>query len=80
MAKIKVEIDGAREIAADMRNVEPLLARNLKPAVSKGALNVKEDLAEKMKASPHFKGFGGTKPAMSYDLDDDGFGAEIGPE
>ena len=45
MASVKIEVDGAREIAVDMRNAEPILARRLKPAVSKGALNVKNDLA-----------------------------------
>ena len=77
MASVKIEVDGAREIAVDMRNAEPILARRLKPAVSKGALNVKNDLAAEMRKS---KSFGMVAKAISYDLDDDGYGAEIGPE
>ena len=77
MASVKIEVDGARELAVDMRNVEPLLARRLKPAVSKGAQNIKQDLAGKMRES---RSFGVVAQAISYDLDDDGYGAEIGPE
>ena len=77
MASVRVEVDGARELAVDMRNVEPLLARRLKPAVSKGAQNIKQDLAGKMRES---RSFGVVAQAISYDLDDDGYGAEIGPE
>ena len=77
MASVKIEVDGAREIAVDMRNAEPILARRLKPAVSKGALNIKNDLAAEMRKS---KSFGMVAKAISYDLDDDGYGAEIGPE
>ena len=77
MASVKIEVDVARELAVDMRNVEPLLARRLKPAVSKGAQNIKQDLAGKMRES---RSFGVVAQAISYDLDDDGYGAEIGPE
>ena len=77
MASVRIEVEGARELAVDMRNAEPLLARRLKPAVSKGAQNIKQDLAGKMRES---RSFGAVAKAINYDLDDDGYGAEIGPE
>ena len=75
MAGIKIDTSELRTLAADMQQVEPRLARRLKPAVNTGAAKIKADLTAQMKSSRHFKGFA----AIGYDLDPDGFGAEIGP-
>ena len=76
MAGIEIDTSEVRELVADMRQVEPRLARRLRPTVTKGALNIRRDLRRQMGSSRHFKGFAD----ISYDLDPDGFGAEIGPD
>ena len=76
MAGIEIDTSEVRELAMDMRQVDARLARHLKPIVSKGALNIKNQLRKEMAGSQHFKG---AASAISYDLLDGGFTAEIGP-
>lgn len=70
-----VEITGAREIIADLSNVDARLRPNIAAVVKKGATNIKDDLQTQARKSRHFKGFA---PGISYDMVDD-FEAEIGP-
>lgn len=72
---IQIDVAEVRQLAHDMRGVEPLLARHLKPAVAKGALNIKNQLRDEAAESGHFR----FAQSISYDLIDNGFGAEIGP-
>lgn len=72
---IEFDMSEVRELIHDMRGVEPALARHLKPAVAKGALNIKNQLRDEMGQSAHFR----AADSISFDLIDDGYGAEIGP-
>ena len=74
---IEIDTSEVRELIADMSAVDSRLARHLKPVVAKGAQNIKAQLRSEMAASKHFKS---AARSISYDIDDDGFGAEIGPE
>ena len=81
MAKIEIDTSELRTLQADMTKVDSRLARHLRPVVSKGALNIKETLREEMSESgPGGVGFAPVTKAINYDLDDDGYGALIGPE
>ena len=81
MAKVEIDTSEVRALQADMTKVDSRLARHLRPVVSKGALNIKETLREEMsESSGGGKGFAPVTRAISYDLDDDGYGAVIGPE
>jgi hypothetical protein len=57
----------------------PAILPKVRPVVSKGALNIKNQLRAEAERSPHFKGLAWT---VSYDITDgpDGVEAEIGPE
>lgn len=62
-----------RAFAAELRaagDVQP----EVEKVLFKGAMNIKKDLQEKMRASTHFKGAAG---AISFDIR--GLSAEIGP-
>lgn len=65
-----------RAFAAEVRNASHMAGRQIRPVVNKGALNIKNQLRDEMASSRHFKG---VASAISYDLDPDSFGAEIGP-
>lgn len=81
MTSVQIDMSEVRELAADMRSVEPLLAHHIKPAVAKGALNIKQQLkAEAAQKWWNPRKGGGLPPSISYDLIDAGFGAEIGPD
>lgn len=75
MTTIKVDAEEARQLAVDMRRVSAKMGPQVQAVVAKAAVNIKADLAAKLKASRHFKGFAD----VSYDLFAAGFGAEIGP-
>lgn len=70
-----VEIEGAREIAADLANVDARLRPNIAMVVKKAATNIKDDMRSAMGRS---RSFGHLARGISYDLPDD-FSAEIGP-
>lgn len=66
---------GAREFAAVIRHAAADITPGAEKVVFKGAMNVKRDLQEKLRASTHFKG---VAPSITFDMD--GLSAEIGPE
>lgn len=76
MASVSVDLSEVRTLATDLRGVEPRLSRHIKPAIAKGAGNIKSQLREEASNSRHFR----MANHISYDLLDGGFGAEIGPE
>ena len=82
MPSFELDMSEVRDLAADLTRIPVELSRHAIPVLSKGALNIKTQLADEMRASPHFKGFAN----ISYDLHEfAGFGggemyAEIGPE
>ena len=80
MARIDLDMSEVATLAADMRAVEGRLARHLVPAVSKGALNIKQDMQANFRAAsnPGFRHVGST---VSYDLTTSSgeISAEIGP-
>lgn len=67
-------MSGAREFAAVLRAAADI-APEAEKVLFKGAMNVKRDLQDKLRASKHFKGV-----ARSITFDVDGLSAEIGPE
>lgn len=75
MASISVDTSEVRTLAADMRAVDSRMARHLTPVVKRGAQNIKDDHAAKVRQSSWFR-FAGQ---VSYDILDGGFTAEIGP-
>lgn len=72
---LSIDMSGVREFVADVSNIGTELHTGIPAVVSKGALNIKEDMVDAMKESTHFKGFAD----IGYDLIDGGMGAEIGP-
>lgn len=65
-----------RAFAADLTRAPTRVALGARGAVSKGALNIKNQLVSEMRSSIHFKG---VAPGISYDLDAAGLTADIGP-
>lgn len=76
MSWAKIDASEVRQFAQDLGKVPLKVARGIPPVVSKGALNIKKQLAQELAGSRHFKGAAHT---VSYDLLDAGFAAEIGP-
>lgn len=77
---VDLDMSEVRELAADMRAVDGRLARHLIPVVSKGALNIKREIADSFRASGN-AGFRYVGSTVSYDLttSTDEIAAEIGP-
>lgn len=81
--KVTVDASELRALAADLRAIPDELARHVAPVVNKGALNIKNDMAEQMRRSTHF---GQIAPSISYDTHmtsfagDGVYEAEIGPD
>lgn len=75
MSGVQVDVSEVRQLVADMREIPAELARHVRPAVAKGALNIKNQLRDEWKKSTHFTG-----APINYDIEDDGYSAEIGPE
>ena len=80
MPEISIDAHEVRELAADFTRVPGELARHAIPVLSKGALNIKNQMRESFEASgnPGFRHVGRT---VSYDLTTEGneLSAEIGP-
>ena len=76
MAGMSIDDSELRAFAVDLTRAGAGAAAAVRPVVSKGALNIKNQLVEEMSAS---RSFGALAPSITYDLDDDGLGAEIGP-
>ena len=75
MDGFKIDASEVRSLAEDFRRVPPMLARQAKPVVSRGAVNIKNQLRDEMGRSVHFR----AADSITYDLVDGGYGAEIGP-
>ena len=76
MSGIEFDASEVRQFAQELGKVSAKVARGIPAVVSKGALNIKKQLAQELAGSTHFKGAAHT---VSYDLLDAGFAAEIGP-
>ncbi|MGO1607596.1 MAG: hypothetical protein ACTHXF_08975 [Brevibacterium yomogidense] len=72
---ISVDMNEVRTLAVDMTKVDSRLTRHLTPVVKRGAQNIRDDHAAKVRESSWFR-FAGQ---VSYDITDGGYGAEIGP-
>lgn len=74
-----IDASELNQLAADFTNVSAHVIPKVKGVVSKGALNVKNQLVAEAGQSPHFKQLA---RAIGYELtaDDDGIEAAIGPE
>lgn len=72
-----------RALAADLGTVEARVLPKVRPIVSKGALNIKNQLQRDARASAHFNALA---PSIGYDMGGGSFGgdsvieAEIGPD
>ena len=76
MTGISFDASEVRALATDLGKVPLKVARAVPAVVSKGALNIKNQLREEMASSKHFRG---AAHAVGYDILDGGFAAEIGP-
>jgi hypothetical protein len=80
MPRIHLDMSEVAALAADLRAVDGRLARHLVPAVSKGALNIKQEMQANFRAAsnPGVRHVGNT---ISYDLTTSSgeISAEIGP-
>ena len=74
---IEIDMSEVRELMADWTRVPDMMAREGRPVVERGARNIRDQLRDEMRNSKHFKA---AAKSISYDLDDDGYGAEIGPK
>lgn len=66
-------------LAKDLGAAPPLVKREVRGVVTKGAVNVKNQLRSEMSASTHFKG---VSRGITFDIETDGTAVEalIGPE
>ena len=71
-----IEIDGARELSADMKQLPATLVRHIIPINHKAGVNIKKQLKDEMGGSTHFKG---VTRSISYDIIEQGMGVEVGP-
>ena len=76
--KVTIDTTDLATLSADLTKAGAVAKRELRPILSKGALNIKKQLKKEMFASRHFKGAGS---AISYDIKADGTSliADIGP-
>lgn len=65
-----------RAFANDLRSASQRVVDKVPPVVKRGAQNIKTQMVEAMAGSSHFKG---AARAISYDITNGGFEAEIGP-
>ena len=73
---IRIDTSELTALAADLGRVPLKVAREIPAVVTKGALNIKDQLRSDLAGSQHFKGASHT---VGFDLLDGGFAAEIGP-
>ena len=80
MPEISIDAHEVRELAVDFTRVPGELARHAIPVLSKGALNIKNQMRESFEASGN-AGFRHVGRTVSYDLTTEGneYSAEIGP-
>lgn len=81
MTGIEIDTTEVRQIAADAGRLPGELSRWLRPAVSKGALNIKHAMQSDLEASGN-AGIRDVARSISYDINDAGttIEAEIGPD
>lgn len=74
-----VHFDGreVRELAFDLSTAPDRVLPEVKKSVSRGALNIKNDLAQDARSDGSYRHF---HRSISYDLVRDGLEAEIGPD
>ena len=78
MSAVEFDLSELHKFTADLTKAGAVAKRELRPILSKGALNIKKQLKKEMFASRHFKGAGS---AISYDIKTEGTSliADIGP-
>lgn len=76
---MKVRVDGieVRELSHDLGEVPDRVIPEVKKSVSRGALNIKNDMARDARSDGSYRHF---HRSISYDLVRDGLAAEIGPD
>ena len=76
---MKVRVDGreVRELSHDLGEVPDRVIPEVKKSVSRGALNIKDDMARDARSDGSYRHF---HRSISYDLVRDGLEAEIGPD
>ena len=81
MSGIEIDTTEVRQIAADAARMPGELSRWLRPAVSRGALNIKRAMQQDLEDSGN-AGIRAVARSISYDLIDGGhtIEAEIGPD
>lgn len=72
-----IDSSGLRRFEFDLRRASAVVRMGVPAVVSRGALNIKNQMAEEMRSSRHFKG---AASSISYDLTHAGTGADIGPD
>lgn len=74
-----IDATEVKRLAADLGRVEARVVPKVKPVVSKGALNIKNQLVREANESAHFSSL---SRAIGYELSEgaDGVEAEIGPD
>lgn len=77
MTSVSLDVSELRSFAADLTSASLKAVLAVRPAVSKGALNIKTQMRAEMGESAHFRQ---VVPAIDYDLLDGGLTAEIGPD
>lgn len=65
MSSFELDTSEIRALAADMRPVPDVLAKNVRAVVTKGAVNIKKEQQAAARASKHFKGFA---RAITFDV------------
>lgn len=74
---VRVDASEVHRLAADLTALGPEVAAKARPVVLKGAVNVQRDARDL--ASGH-RGLGAYPRSITFDLDDGGLSAEIGPD
>lgn len=74
--RIKVDVDGAKELGADLEAVPAEAMPKFARVVGRGANNIKNQMRDEAKDNGHYKHF---HRSISYDLISD-LKAEIGPD
>lgn len=73
---LDIDVEGARELADDLDSIPGELRKEVRKVVSKGALNIKNDLRREARSAGTYRHF---HRAIDYDMVGD-LEAEIGPD
>lgn len=76
---VRVDVSELRALAVDMARIPEKVQRGVRPVVSKGALNIKQELQMDLASSQHFSGIA-FSPSYDIKVDAGGVEAEIGPD